>query len=441
MLASTKWRILVSVLLTIALVAVGAVVNRELASRKKPPVRLDQEPARPAVRCVRVTRGPFRESLFGYARARSLRAAEVAAEVGGTVVWIAPELEAGMSVAAGDELVRIDPRDYVREVERTGAEADQAAAVTRRHELERVAVADQLEVAREELSIAEGELARAEELSGDNTLSQQTRDERRRVRNTLKRAALQLEWREREVTATLDADRATEERAAVLAARARLDLERCSVRAPYAARVRERVADLGGHVVPGAPLFTLVDVTRVEVPVALPASRFGEVLLGAAAQVRLREGGDVRWDGRVARVSPTVDADLRTFEVYLEIENDPEHPAVPPGAFVLAAVEGLLHDDVVAVPRTAFVGDRVYVAERTPDESGQATATRRRPTIRRLLPDYALVEAGLESGDEVVVTNLERIGEGSAIQVTGTETLSFPRPTLDRATETGGRSR
>ncbi|MFG0320646.1 MAG: efflux RND transporter periplasmic adaptor subunit [Planctomycetota bacterium JB042] len=428
---STKWRIAVAVLLSLAFLVVARAAFLALASLKRPPVRVEQEIPRAAVRCVRVTRGPFRETLVGYGRARALRTTEVAAEVTGTVVWIAPGLEAGTSVAEGDELVRLDPRDHEQEVARTAADLAQAEAVRRRRELELVAVGEQLEVSREELAVAEGELERAEALSGDDTLSQQERDERRRLRSSLTRNVLQLEWRAREVTATLDADRAAEARAAAALARARIDLERCTVRAPYDARVRERFAEPGGRVAPGTVLLSLVDASTVEIPIELPASRFGEVEYGAAAQVRLREDGDVRWSGRVRRVAPEVDAETRTFEAYLEIENDPGRPAVPPGAFVLAAVEGLLHENVVVVPRVAFVGDLVYVAERMSSESGEAVAVRRTPTVRRSLADWALVDGGLAAGDEVIVTNLEQIADESRIHVTASETLRFPRATLD----------
>ena len=324
--SSLKWRALISLGLVILFLVIGAGAFRRLAALREEPPRNEPGVLRASVECVRVSRGPFRERLVGYARARALRAADVAAEVGGRVVWIAEGLEAGVDVAAGAELVRVDDRDYAAEVDRTAAALAQATAMRRRNATELAGIGDRLEVSREELTLAEADLARAEELSGDDTVSRQERDARRRTRNTLKRAVLTLESRERELTALLEADAAAERTADAAHRRAKLDLERCVVRAPYDARVRRRAAELGARVAPGTTLFSVVDVSRVEVPVELPASRFGEVTVGSRSEIRLREGGAARWAGDVVRVSPEVDASDRTFEVFLEVTNDPRAP-------------------------------------------------------------------------------------------------------------------
>jgi len=445
--SSTKWRVLISIVLVAVILAIGAGAFKELAALRQEPTRNEATVLRASVDCVQLARGPFREVLIGYAKARALRASDVAAEVGGRIVWIAPELEAGADVSEGAELIRIDDRDHAAEIARTTAAMAQAAATSKQHATEREGLAARLVLSKEELSIAEEDLARAEELSGDDTVSRQERDARRRTRNTLKRAVLILESRERELAALLEADSAAELTATAARDRAQLDLDRCVIRAPYAARIKTRMADLGGRVAPGSPVFSLVDVSRVEVPVELPASRFGEVMVGAGSEIRLREGGAVHWMGDVTRVSPEVDPDNRTFEVFLEVTNDPIKPVVPPGAFAIASVQGFLHEDVIAVPRVAFVGELVYVAAREhegatePDRGREAIATRRRPIIARLLPDYALISGGLEPGDEVIVTNLEQVGDQSRIVVNSTRPLSFSGHDVADELEIGDGSR
>ena len=201
--------------------------------------------------------------------------------------------------------------------------------------------------------------------------------------------------------------------------KAELDLQRTTVRAPFAGRVVERRISPGARVPAGGVLFTLVDLSRVEVPIALGASRYGEAKAGSAASIRFREAGETVWTGTVARISPTVDDRDRTFSAFLVIEGTPLSNPVPPGTFVLAEIEGRRFDDVMAIPRIAFVGKRVYLA--AGDATDEATVTSREPEILRMMPSIALVTGGLEIGERVIVTSLEQIAVGATVRVVAEE--------------------
>jgi multidrug efflux pump subunit AcrA (membrane-fusion protein) len=132
-------------------------------------------------------------------------------------------------------------------------------------------------------------------------------------------------------------------------------------------------------------------------------------------------GEQVLYTGEVARIDPIVDSEVRTFRVYVEIDAGGADSPIPPGQHVVADISGAVHEDVIAVPREAFLDDLIYVAE--PAGQGEpATARGIRPTIRRMLAGVALVapeggEDALQSGDEVVVSNLEDIAEGSKLRI------------------------
>ena len=172
---------------------------------------------------------------------------------------------------------------------------------------------------------------------------------------------------------------------------------------------------VGARVAAGAQLLELVDPSRVEVAIRLGASRYGEVGAGSAVRLRLSDGGPVVWEGTVTRVAPEVDESDRTFAVYCEVSAEDTSAPVPPGAFVLAEVTGRSYDDVMPVPRTAFVEDSVYVAIPT-ESAGVAKVELRHPTIYRMLPDVALVKSGLSPGEAVILTNLDQVVEGVRVR-------------------------
>jgi len=230
----------------------------------------------------------------------------------------------------------------------------------------------------------------------------------------------------RSTTAGVDEKTAAAEIAAARSAleKARHDLERAVVRAPYAGTIVERVAQPGERVTAGSPLFAIVDLRHVEIPVSLPASRHGEVAVGARAEVRLREGGDIAWEGAVSRVAPNVDPERRVFEVYLDVVAPEGEIAAPiaPGTFVVATIAGRVTADVVAVPREAFVAGAMYVAEPDgPVDEGTgarpALIRERHPEVVRRMPDLVLVGDGLDGGELVVVTGVNEVAEGARVLV------------------------
>jgi len=206
--------------------------------------------------------------------------------------------------------------------------------------------------------------------------------------------------------------------------RARHDVERAEVRAPYGGSIVVRSAQVGERVTPGTPLFSIVDLRHIEIPVSLPASRFGEVVPGAKAVVRLREGGSAIWTGTVSRVSPACDAERRTFDVYIDVEADENQLAAPvaPGVFAVVTVDGRVTPRTVAVPREAFVAGALYVAEPSGDAdpiTGARPARVReiRPESVRRLPDVILVGDGLDEGSLVIVTGVDQVADGAHVFV------------------------
>ncbi|MHC4940801.1 MAG: efflux RND transporter periplasmic adaptor subunit [Planctomycetota bacterium] len=401
-------RTVVSLVLIVILIAAGSFVRGRLASRKEPPERATEIEKRIAVKVAEARRGPYVEQLSGYGRARAMRRTEVAAEVAGLVLKLAPALEAGNEVAADQPLVWLDDRDRKNQVASIEArlvrnEAEQARLVADLANIER-----QLEIAREELEVAERELARVEKLVERGVATSSDRDAET-LRITMRRAAVARFEGDRAKNEAQrksnDADRADLQ---VSLKQARTELDRCVVRAPYAGRIETRMVQKGGRVAPGTTLFELVDLEHIEIPVSLPASRFGDVTIGAKADVVLPGSGDDHWVATVARLAPTVRADDRTFVVYLESTGK---DAVPPGAFVTAKIAGRRYENVFAVPRTAFVQDRLFVAK-----DGKAHA--RQPRIVKALPATILCDAGVEDGERIIITNLEEVADGSRVAAT-----------------------
>ncbi len=427
---SIKRRLITSLVVILAAGFLARGAYRKLAALKKESARSSAGVLAPLVRAETARRADYTETLRGFGRAQPLRQARVVAEVDGVVRELSTLLEVGTAIVAsggtnsgGDSeselpiLVKLDDRDLVDRLERSRADVKAARADLVRLSTVKGALRERLAVADEELAAAERELERITPLV-PKTLTRSALDTQRLQVTLRQRSKLTLEAQIKE---NVEAAKVAEARLVALertVSLAERQQQRAIIRAPFPGRIEERFVDVGERVRVGDPLFSLVNLSRMQVPVALAAGQYDEVKPGATARVRLPDQTAFLWEGTVARVAPQINAADRTFYAYLVVTGESIATPVPPGAHVVAEVEGRTHSAVVAVPRRAFLGKRIFVAYPAQDgKEGEYEVSERLPTVVRYLSGVALVTNGVEDGDLILVTNLESVAEGSRVRL------------------------
>jgi RND family efflux transporter MFP subunit len=200
----------------------------------------------------------------------------------------------------------------------------------------------------------------------------------------------------------------------------------------------EVFVEKGQFVRPGERLVRLTDLSRVEVPVALPLDDFlqleQDLNAGRKPPVTLapNETTAALWNGAVVRAAPEADPVSRTVQVFVEVDNDQKVPLLP-GTFVHARINGQAWTQTRLIPREAVVEGQVYVVD------DQNIARRRPVTIGRRLQSLAIVTDGLNAGDRVILTNLDIVEEGTQLVVQDvlnvTDELQSLRTPVIRLTE------
>ena len=173
---------------------------------------------------------------------------------------------------------------------------------------------------------------------------------------------------------------------------------RIEVRAPASGYVLERHFDLGQWFGPNTALFVLADLSTVWV--LADAFDTDTPHLPAGGEVTIRvPGREAAHAGRVSRVPPRFDADRRTLEVRLEVDN-PRLELVPG---MLVDVEREVEvPDALSVPASAILDTglrrRVFV------EVGAGLFEPREVTTGAVLGERVLIESGIEPGERIVVS-------------------------------------
>ncbi len=234
----------------------------------------------------------------------------------------------------------------------------------------------------------------------------------------------------RQAQANLDAALAAVEKA-------KRDLERTEIRAPYDGMVKEKLADLGQYVSPGASLGTIfaVDFAEIRLPVTqneyafvnIDAS-FSEWGANASNQpdVELNasfSGREYRWKGKIVRSEGTVDSRSRMIFLVGKIE-DPyarqhsgKYSPLKMGTFVNATIEGVTLERAIQVPRYAMLdkGSLLVIS------SGNRLAKREVTVAYGDAENVYLLE-GLELDEKICTTILDFFTDGMEVTPAGLET-------------------
>ncbi len=418
-------RIVISVFLFIILLALGIAGLLKLKSLSKPAERGAMAPPLTRVDVLRLKKQDYREILRGYGRCRAMLRTVVSSEVQGVVLKVAPELEAGARVRKGVVLVEIDESDYRETLARKQATLEQNQAQLKHQESDILSLETQLAVARAELELSLAELERRIQMYKNDVASPDEVDRQRRATKAVELAALKIENALHLGRITTTQISSTMKSTLVDIKRAERDMARCQLRAPYDGVIESRLVQPGALMAPGTELFRILDPNRVEVPVALPASAFGDVQVGAEVKVETTNDSRSSWSTTIARIAPQLQVDDRTFQVFVVIEATAEKAAPPPGAFLRATIEGPLRRGVFVLPRTAFLDDEVLVLkEGHAGRSAQVEGLRLK--IDQFLPDVALSKDPHAEGREIVLDNLEQIASGSEVEILNVRTSLGP---------------
>ncbi len=194
-------------------------------------------------------------------------------------------------------------------------------------------------------------------------------------------------------------------------------LEDTRIVAPTTGVVATRAVEPNEHVTRGATLVTVVRNDVLELEAALPSRQAADLKPGQA--VRFVANGRAL-EGRVARISPTINPANRTLTVYLQVPNP--RGEMRGNTFATGRVVTRLVKDAIVIPTTAVrqavSGDKPFVYRIVDDKVDVAS-------IELGVTDEesatAQVVSGLAVGDRIIVGNLGALGRGMPVRVVAAE--------------------
>ncbi|CAO3421842.1 efflux RND transporter periplasmic adaptor subunit [Azospirillum doebereinerae] len=214
------------------------------------------------------------------------------------------------------------------------------------------------------------------------------------------------------------------QQAQVAALTAQVELTRKALRdavvlSPIDGTVASRSVNPGENLALNAALFTVVDLSRVEVEATVPADEVARLRTGQTVRLRVEGFGERDFAGRIDRINPVARAGSRAIPVYVGLDN--ADGALRGGMFASGEALVAEADGAFALPPVAIrhdaQGDYALVIA-----NGR---TERRP-VKSLAAwsrgDLVQVD-GLAEGDRVVTGNLPGLTAGRPVKVIGAEAV------------------
>ena len=299
-------------------------------------------------------------------------------QVSGQVVALAPEFVISGHFKAGEMMLKTDPREY------------RLTIVQRQSEVTRAKYELKLEIGRQDIAKREMEL-----FHSGQSASQADRE---------------LALRKPHLA---NAQAALKAAQAVLA-KARLDLERTEIKAPFNALIQEKQTDLGANISTQTPLATLVGTDQYYVEASVPANQLQWIKIpsdsqatGASVTIKTDAGAKSAYPGHVIRLRADLEPEGRMARILIAIQ-DPLglHTPTPQkktllllGAFVNLEIEGPHLKDLFAIPVAALRdGKRLWIMD-----TDNVLAIRDTEVIWRER-EIVYVRDGLQEGENLIIS-------------------------------------
>jgi membrane fusion protein (multidrug efflux system) len=318
-------------------------------------------------RTVRVVPGQWLRTFKSYGLVTPAEEYQLGVEVSATVKEVL--FQEGQDIQVGDVLLRLDKKKL--QLQLSGAKAS-------------------VEEARANHEQAESTHGRNQSIYQSGVISEQT--------------YLQSE-------ASLKSTRANLQRALAAYDIARQELADAEVKSPVNGTVTHRNIEPGQTVTPNERLGVIRVTGGLRVESFVSQKEINHVRVGMLASVTSPAVPSRTFEGRVDRVASSAEPATGNFEVGVVV--DDAGSLLRDGMSAMVKFRGFPEEGVMAIPRNALVDrHRSLIVFRLKD----GIAERVEPTVGVGNSDHVPVYDGLESGDEIIVSNLRLISHGQKVQ-------------------------
>lgn len=196
---------------------------------------------------------------------------------------------------------------------------------------------------------------------------------------------------------------------------AKRNLENCNLHSPFSGVITRRVADIGSNVIPGVPVFSLVDLKKVNVKIPVPENEISTIEIGQQVTIdAMALGSDNSYTAKIKEKAAIANSLSHTYDVKVELDNKDEK--LLPGMIcdVNIIIEHRAEPKVI-VPNNSIMIDNdnskfVWLVV-------NGIASKQKVTVGALSDLGVAICEGLNSEDKVIIGGNQKVSEGMKLKI------------------------
>nr|WP_247687256.1 efflux RND transporter periplasmic adaptor subunit [Pseudoalteromonas luteoviolacea] len=357
------------------------------SSMKTPPAEKPKKVIHPLVEVTPINVAPIEMSVNSYGIVKPKYSTQLVAQVSGQIIELSEQFVKGGFVKKGEVLARIDPNDY--EAALIDAEATLAQA------------SSALEIEQAQAHVAKTEWERIKSNANSTIPSE-------------------LYLRKPQLAEKLARFKAAQ----ASVKRAKRNLERTYVKAPYDAIIENRALSLGSVVNLGSSVGVLnaISVAEIRLPVAdNELQHLNQNGLNADVTLTAKVAGqDVSWQGKIVRSEGVIDNRSRMTYLVAQVERPYDNAQAPLrfGAYLNAQIKGKLLTNAVEIPHHLVRDGQVAILNQ------DRTLSFKKLNVVREYDGLIVANQGLETGQQLITSSLEFPTEGMQLSLDDSQVAS-----------------
>ena len=184
------------------------------------------------------------------------------------------------------------------------------------------------------------------------------------------------------------------------------------IRAPFDALVQKRLVTVGQSVSPQTPVMSLVRGGALKIVAEIPERMAPWVRIGQLVEFQTDAFQDRKFKATISRISPSVNAQTRSFSFEAIAPND--QLLLKPGSFAKVHVETALTEPALTIPfagvQYRFGVSRAFVVKGN-------TLTLRELKLGDRHGERVEIADGLKQGESIALTDIDNLVDGMKVRV------------------------
>lgn len=195
---------------------------------------------------------------------------------------------------------------------------------------------------------------------------------------------------------------------------AKAQLQYTEIRSPIDGYVTDRPSYAGETPAAGVPLITVMELSTIIAKAHVPQSAAQQLHVGDPATLKV-QGLDQPLAGKITLVSPALDPNSTTVEIWVAVEN--KQGVLKPGAAAQLDIVTHTAKGVLAIPKQAIVQAEGVPTVMLVGADNIAHSTKIETGITDTAQQLVQVTSGLKTGDSIVSTAAYGLPDGTKVKI------------------------